>query len=192
MRRKVLLVWLLFIALLLIVGVNDFLFFRIENEYVVALLFLYIVACIFGLAGSNFFEACLITTAIFCISFVLNQFNLIGGGDVKLLVPLILFTENNWLGFVFATAISGSIVSLLYVIFQKQIFNLRKSINEELFKIKKKKFRILNITLLSLYRISKKSISAEKQDIDVWHQEIPYGVALSFGGIFVVLDLIAR
>lgn len=187
-----LLVWLLFITLLLIVGINDFLFFRIENEYVVALLFLYIVAYIFGLAGSNFFEACLIATAVFGISFVLNQFNLIGGGDVKLLVPLILFTENNWLGFVFATAISGSIVSLLYVLFQKQIFNLRKSINEGLFKIKKKKFRILNIALLSLYRISKKSISAEKQNIDVWHQEIPYGVALSFGGIFVVLDLIAR
>ena len=63
---------------LIVIALNDFMFFRIENEYVLFLLLLYVVSYIFGVSGQNFAEAFGITCITFAICFILNQFNLIG------------------------------------------------------------------------------------------------------------------
>ncbi|MBE6447354.1 MAG: hypothetical protein E7015_02585 [Alphaproteobacteria bacterium] len=191
-RRKLLVVWVSFILLLIVVSINDFLFFRIENEYVLMMISLYGLSYLFGVSGNNFYEAFKISIAVFSISFVMNQFNLIGGGDVKFLFPLILFAENHWFEFIWGTAIGGIILAIAYICFRKEIFSLRMRIIKCLFDIKKKKSRVLRLILLSLFRIKKSSAMSEKCDIDPWKQEIPYGVALSCGGMLVVLDVMSR
>ncbi len=185
-------IWGLFVFLLIIISLNDFIFFRIENEYVLTLLILYGISCFFNVSGSNFIQACTVVIAVSIVTFLLNHFNLIGGGDVKLLIPLLLFVENDWWNFILGTSVGGIIISFFYIFLRKRIFYFRHKIISILFQIKKKKIRLLRFILLSLYKISERSIKSEKLDNDPWRQEIPYGVALSCGGILVVLNMIVR
>ena len=186
------LVWMLFVLLLIVISINDFVFFRIENEYVIALIALYCISCVVGISGGNAMFAAKVAIAVFAVTFVMNQFNLIGGGDVKLLVPLIMFAEHNLIDFLWGTSVGGFVIAVIYVCFRKSIFSLRQNVKQYLFAIKKKKFRILRLVLLSLFKIRKSTTMAEKYNADVWRQEIPYGVALACGGMCVVFDMMVR
>ena len=177
---------------LIVIALNDFIFFRIENEYVLFLFFLYAVSCIFGVSGQNFAEAFGIACITFAICFVLNQFNLIGGGDVKLLMPLMLFAENNIIEFIWGTAIGGLVLALVYIFCGKKLALLRKRLFIIFSMIKKKKFRFLRFVLLSLYKIKTRSVKFEVGDTGILKQEVPYGVALSCGGFFVIFDVMFR
>lgn len=183
-------VWCCLAIILLIVGINDFLCFRIENEYVVSLLALYIVSCLFGFSGGNFIFAAEVALSVFIITFILNQFDLIGGGDVKLLVPLILFAENYMLDFIWATSIAGALLAVMYISFSKQVLQARRKIFVAIRNLKKKKMPLLNLALLSSCRVSLKSEAFRKNNAGVLRQEIPYGVALACGGLFVVWNVV--
>lgn len=167
-------------------------FFRIENEYVLFLFLLYAMSYCFGVSGQNFAEAFKIACITFSICFVLNQFNLIGGGDVKLLVPLILFSENSIFEFIWGTAIGGLIVALVYMFCGKMVSNVRRRLFIIFSILKKKKIRFLRFILLSFYRIKARSVKFEVEEADVLKQEVPYGVALSCGGFFVIFDVMFR
>jgi Flp pilus assembly protein protease CpaA len=101
--------------------VNDFLFFRIENESVQCILLLYIISCVFGISGGNFIFSLTIAICVFAITWGLNQHDMIGGGDVKLLFPLILFAENNLCSFLIGVSISASVVIDLRVFWKTHI-----------------------------------------------------------------------
>lgn len=182
--------WCVFGIVLLIISINDFLFFRIENENVQFLLALYAISCIFGVSGSNFLFGLTIAVGIFVITWALNQYNLIGGGDVKLLFPLLLFSENNLTAFMIGVSISGLILSFIYIVFGRYIFFFRRRVVTWLyiFYKRKKKPALLNIVLLSLGRITKKAVSLKQCVISGLKQEIPYGVALSCGGFCVIVE----
>lgn len=167
-------------------------FFRIENEYVLFLFFLYVISCCFGVSGQNFADAFKIACVTFAVCFVLNQFNFVGGGDVKLLVPLILFSENNLFEFIWGTAIGGLIIAIIYMFFGKNVANLRKKLFLIFYTWKKEKIRFLRFVLLSLFKIKAKSVKFNINNTDVLKQEVPYGVALSCGGFFVILDIMFR
>lgn len=185
-------VWLCFAVVLLIIALNDFMFFRIENEYVLFLFLLYVISCCFGVSGQNFADAFKIACVTFAICFVLNQFNFIGGGDVKLLVPLILFSENNLIEFIWGTAIGGLVIAAIYMSFGEKVSNLRKKLFFIFCKWKKEKIRFLRFVLLSLFKIKAKSVKFGINNTDMLKQEVPYGVALSCGGFFVILDVMFR
>ncbi len=177
---------------LIVISLNDFMFFRIENEYVLFLLLLYAVSYIFGISGQNFSEALSIACITFAFCFVLNQFNLIGGGDVKLLIPLVLFAENNVFEFIWGTAVGGLVLALIYIFFGKQVAFLRRKLFIIFSVLKKKKIRFLRFVLLSLYKIKARSVKFNAGDTDALKQEVPYGVALSCGGFFVIFDVMFR
>ena len=185
-------IWFCFAVVLIVIALNDFMFFRIENEYVLFLLLLYVVSYIFGVSGQNFAEAFGITCITFAICFILNQFNLIGGGDVKLLVPLMLFAENSMFEFIWGTAIGGLVLALIYIFCGKQLAMFRKRLFIIFSAMKKKKIRFLRIALLSLYKIKAKSVKLEVGSTDILKQEVPYSVALSCGGFFVIFDVMFR
>ena len=188
-RVVVLVIWYLFGLILLIVSVNDFLFFRIEDENVLCLLALYGISCLLGVSGSNFLFGLSVAVAVFVISWALNQFDLLGGGDVKLLFPLLLFAENNVSVFLIGTSIAGLLLSLMYIMFGRHIFLLRKRLINYLRASNKKNKNILfNIALLSLSRIPKKDPSLKQYAISALDQEIPYGVALACGGFYVIIE----
>lgn len=185
-------IWFCFAVVLIVIALNDFMFFRIENEYVLFLFLLYVVSYIFDVSGQNFAEACKIACITFAICFVLNQFNFIGGGDVKLIVPLILFAENNIFDFIWGTAVGGLIVALVYVFCGKKVITLRKKLFIIFSELKKKKIRFLRFVLLSFYKIKARSVKFEVSNTDVLKQEVPYGVALACGGFFVIFDVMFR
>lgn len=180
----------LFGVLLLIISINDFLFFRIENEYVLALMILYIISCLCGESGQNMLSGLSTASVVFIICFFLNQRGLIGGGDVKLLVPLLLFAENNAVSFLYGTSIGGFFLGLAYVIAFRKIFFLRRKIVLSLcfFKKNHRKSRLLSFVLLSLDRISRKAVAFSRYKGNALKQEIPYGVALACGGVSLLLD----
>jgi Flp pilus assembly protein protease CpaA len=189
-RERVLVIWCIFGIILLIISVNDFLFFRIENENIQCLIILYIISYIVGVSGSSFIFGLLTSIAGFVIALILNRYNLMGGGDVKLLFPLLLFSENNTYSFLITVSIAGIILSCIYIIFGNHIFIYRKKVISCLMNLRrpKKKFPVLNIALLSLDRISKRTVLAEKCTTSALKQEIPYGVALSCGGFCVIVE----
>jgi len=175
-----------------IVALNDFMFFRIENEYVLFLFLLYAISYCFGVSGQNFILAIETAAITFAVCFVLNQYNLIGGGDVKLLVPLILFAENDMFEFVWGTSIGGVVLALAYICCGKRIANLRKKLFEIFSAWKKKKIRFLRFALLSLYKIKAGSVDFEVGNTGVLKREVPYGVALACGGFFVIMNFMFR
>ena len=185
-------IWFCFAVVLVIIALNDFMFFRIENEYVLFLFLLYAVSCCFGVSGQNFAEAFKVACITFAICFVLNQFNFIGGGDVKLLVPLILFAENNLFEFIWGTALGGFVVALVYMFCGKIITNLRRRMFLTFSVLKKKKIRFLRFVLLSLFKIRAGSVKFKVSEAGVLKQEVPYGIALSCGGLFVIFDVMFR
>ena len=177
---------------LVIIALNDFMFFRIENEYVLFLFLLYAISYCFGVSGQNFTLALETAVVTFAVCFVLNQYNLIGGGDVKLLVPLILFAENDMFEFVWGTAVGGMVLSLAYICCGNRIASLRKALFEIFSEWKKKKIRFLRFALLSLYKIKARSVNFEVGNAGVLKQEVPYGVALACGGFFVIMNFMFR
>ena len=186
----ILLVWVLFGIILLIIALNDFLFFRIEDEPVCALFGLYLVSCFCGILGNDILYTLAVAIAIFLVTLALNHLNLIGGGDVKLIFPLILLAEGQLSTFLVGVSFGGVILSLTYVLFGQYIFIFRKKIVTQLlnFRKKRKKIFLLNIVLLSLSRISHRSAVLTYHVTSVWRQEIPYGVALAYGGFCVILE----
>lgn len=190
-----LLIWCLLGIALLVVSINDFLFFRIENEVVIFLFGLYAVSCISGVSGSNFIFGFSIATVTFAITCILNRLNMMGGGDVKLLFPLLLFMESDVYQFAIGVSIAGILLSIIYVLFVKKVFFFRRRIVTWLciFQKEKNAFGFLRIILPSLCKISRKIVSLNKCPTNALRQEIPYGIALS-GGVFYVIaeNLLSR
>ncbi|MDR1236527.1 MAG: hypothetical protein LBJ96_06005 [Holosporaceae bacterium] len=187
------LVWVLFGIILLIISIGDFLFFRIEDEYLLALIVLYIVSCISGVSGGNFCNGLMTATITFVVTLVMNHCGLIGGGDVKMLFPVILLAENNLLTFLIGISVGGAVLSIIYIIFGRQIFFLRRKVVSYLcfFKKKKNKFTFLKVILLSLNRIDKRIVALRHYTFSAVRQEIPYGIAISCGGFYVILENLA-
>ena len=197
-------IWGIFSIVLLIIALNDFLFFRIEDENILFLIGLYVISWLFGVSGNNLLMSFFSASVAFALAFVMNQFNWIGGGDVKFLFPLVLFAENNLLDFIVVTSFSGLILAIIYILAGGKIFQIRVKILKKLRPLRKNqnKNRLLNIVLLSLNRIEESKLIREKigglkRKTFSWKsllkQEIPYGIALSCGGLWVVLEnLLAR
>ena len=199
-----LVIWGIFSIVLLIIALNDFLFFRIEDENILFLIGLYVVSWILGVSGSNLLMSFFAASVAFALAFVMNQFNWIGGGDVKFLFPLVLFAENNLFDFIMATSFAGLILAIIYIAASGKIYEIRVKILKKLRPLRKNqnKNRLLNIVLLSLNRIEESKLirgrnGKQKRKTFSWKsllkQEIPYGIALSCGGLWVVLEnLLAR
>jgi Flp pilus assembly protein protease CpaA len=181
--------------ILLVICVCDFVFFRIENEYVLALMALYAISWMSGISGSNFYNGLIIAIATFAGTLVLNHFNLIGGGDVKLLFPVILLSENNLSEFWIGISVGGMILAIIYLIFGRQIFFLRRSAVGFLYSLSRgrNKTQFLNFVLPSLSRIDKKVVALRRYTVNAVRQEIPYGIAIACGGFYVIFEnLLAR
>ena len=187
------LIWALFCIILIIISVNDFLFFRIENEYILSLIALYGIAYLLKISGHNLAESAIIATVTFVLSVILNHFNLIGGGDVKLLFPLVLFADCNIVTFVIGMSISGLILSVIYFFIGRNILFLRKKIISNIDALYKNcnNSVLLNITLLSFHRIDPEEVELSQRVFNSMRQEIPYGIALSCGGLCVMIENLA-
>jgi Flp pilus assembly protein protease CpaA len=180
-------VWIVFGVILLIVSACDFLFFRIENEYSLALVALYALSCACGASGSNFKTGLTTAVATFVITAILNRFDLIGGGDVKLLFPVILLCENNLSSFLFGLSLGGALLAVVYLLFSRRIFFIRRKLIRRLFS-QKQRPRLLSMVLLSLNRVDRKIVALRKYADNPMRREIPYGIAISCGGFCAIFE----
>ena len=179
------------LILLLIVAINDFLFFRIEDSVNIALVVLFGIGWLFGcLPHYSIISAISVASFCFIISVILNYFELLGGGDVKLLFGIGLFISNNPSVFLYALSIFSLIIATAYIakgdwieIFRQKMANLalnqknRHTVNGLLHKI----------IFPSAYNITEIEFQSFKQASCALKQEIPYGVILSFSTIFAIL-----
>jgi Flp pilus assembly protein protease CpaA len=148
-----------------------------------------------GVSGGNFMFGISIAVAVFGVTYILNQKNLIGGGDVKLLFPLLLFAESDMDEFIIGISVSGILLSMIYILYSKKIFIFRRKALRWLWNFYQEQRRslFLKFVLPSLARTNKNIVSSYKRPINVWRQEIPYGIALSCGGLWVVIgNLLSR
>lgn len=151
---------------------------------------LYIISCLCGISGQEMVSGLVTASLVFIVCFFLNQRGFIGGGDVKLLVPLLLFAENNAVSFLYGTSVGGLFLGIIYTFGFRKIFFLRRKMVLSLYLFKKnhRKSHLLSFVLLSLDRINRKAVAFSRYRGNALRQEIPYGVALACGGVSLLLD----
>lgn len=178
--------------LFLIVCINDFLFFRIEDSLSVSLVVLYAIAYISGDINSSILQALSIASLCFAISVVLNHFDLLGGGDVKLLFGIGLFISDSPISFMICLSVFSLIIAAIYITCSKNIELIRQRLSKTVFHLKdtyeNQMMKYLYIAIFpSAYKVTEEELSEIKQSDSIIKQEIPYGVILSLSTISSII-----
>lgn len=174
--------------LLAIVCINDFLFLRIEDSLDIALVTLFTIGYMNGIIGHDIFHALSIASLCFVISMTLNHFDLLGGGDVKLLFGIGLFISDSLSIFLTSLSIFSLVTALLYMKFGQYIENIREKLANTVIQQKIEiscdmKSYIHHIIFPSAYKISAQDLLDLKPNDNILKQEIPYGIILSISTI---------
>lgn len=167
-----------FAVLVALICVDDFIYYRISNRYVVAAIGLYVFGCLFGavaIAGiiNTLFCAC----ACFTLLLAMNHMDCVGGGDVKLIFAMAL-----WVGadriyqYGLAVTVVGLITIIPYALFPKWINSARNACA-----------RLISQDRLIQLLITKTRMYHPK-NTDFFKLEIPYGIPLALGAIWIVFS----
>ncbi len=155
----------LFAALVLWAAVTDVRHYLIPNRITLGLLVLYPV---YAWAGGHLAEAPLalafagIVLAIGAVAFACNQ---MGGGDVKLMAVCVLWAGPKLaLSFIFVTLLAGGVIALALLI-RSRLVRSRPVLSQSW------------------------TNSALADDAAPHKQNMPYGVAVAIGGLFVAASL---
>lgn len=160
-------------GLLLWAAVSDLQRFIIPNKISASLVALYPAYLIAGLLGGtpvDWLGGLIVAVAVFAAGFVLFNFRVLGGGDVKLLAAVSLYAGSQWLVPLIAiTALAGGVLSL----------------------------GILAAKMVSLSRLPA-DLRAAVLPADArfpvlraaMQTHAPYGAAIAFGGLFIIYQLV--
>ena len=178
--------------LFLIVCINDFLFFRIEDSLSVSLVVLYTIAYISGDVSASIFQALSIASLCFVVSVILNHFDLLGGGDVKLLFGIGLFIAEDPMSFMICLSGFSLIIAAIYMTCSKAMELHRQRLSQLVLHLKDKYedklLRYLCMAIFpSAYKVTSEELSEIKQSDSLIKQEIPYGIILSLSTISSIL-----
>jgi prepilin peptidase CpaA len=107
----------LFVALLLAAAISDGLRRRIPNWAVLALVGLYAVIAVIGMAPTSPWSALGAALIAFPITYGLYHFGILGAGDAKLFTAAALFAGLHWLlPFALITTLFGGLFAIGYLI----------------------------------------------------------------------------
>ena len=178
--------------ILAIVCINDFLFLRIEDSLDIALIVLFILGYMNGIIGHDIFHAISIASLCFVISMILNHFDLLGGGDVKLLFGIGLFISDSISMFLISLSIFSLVTALMYMRFGKYIENMRERLANIVIERKSRissniRTYIHYVIFPSAYKVSAQDLLDLKPNDNILKQEIPYGIILSLSTITSLL-----
>jgi prepilin peptidase CpaA len=113
---------LAFAGLLVAAAVTDILYLRIPNWAVAALLATFVVACIVAPPKAILFAHVAPAAVVFAFTAGLFALDKLGGGDVKFLTAVVLWTGMAHLGpFLIALAVYGMIAVLIFAVFRSQV-----------------------------------------------------------------------
>lgn len=179
-------VFFILAILLLCICINDFLYFRIENEYVIALITLYIIHLSLNVQQISILQHLSFAVLAFITCVILNYFDLMGGGDAKLIFPLALFAGDNIMNFLLYVSLAGLFLAAIYAFLGEKIELATKNVTTKINNINQ------NSKLRKIFLLSSTQYNLEKQSITntntVMMKEIPYGIALSVGNFLAIID----
>lgn len=184
--RQVVIILLILSIILLLISIGDFLYFRIENSFIIAILVIYVIGCVTGITGNNILFGFIVSIICFIVGAILNYNNLLGGGDVKLIFALALFSEQYAIDMLFAVSVSGFVLALVYMIFNKKIHRLRYRMIHKIAHLKNNKL-LVKILLPSAFKSENLENEFKESKQDILQQQIPYGIALCVGGFAFIL-----
>lgn len=168
--------------LLILIAINDILFYRIEDELIVALLCTFLVFACWRDPNNVSLYPLLYAVIFFFIGAVCNAFGMIGGGDVKMMSALLLF-DPDMTELIFVMSISGLVVGAIYYFFGRYISRIRSLLLLSVFS--KKECSILYKMLFpSLLYLNREDVAAD--DTRSLQMKIPYGVVISVGNLLVL------
>lgn len=155
--------------ILFLIIISDLLFYEIKNQHVISLLLLNTLQ-LFLLSTFNVYSILIIILVFVVLIFLCNK-NLIGGGDVKLILVLMvgLSPEGIYNFLIYMSFVGGAEV-IIFLMFRKCINKIRKVI----YKIAK--YRIVSKIL---FCINQKLIIVEENSY--LKMEIPYGISICIG-----------
>lgn len=143
---------------------NDIKEFRIPNITSLVIASSFFVFAAFFLSPIEIAYHVLIASIVFSLTFILYMKNAFGAGDVKLLSALSLWASATMImPFLFAVSLFGGVFAILVLVSQKRLHTQTHNKNND----KKEN------TLIAWIKT---------------RQEIPYGVAIAFGGVLVLHD----
>lgn len=167
-------IFAVFLLLMIIISIDDFIFYEIKNSHIICLLAISICRWILkNSTGVDLFYTLCIAAIVFVILYFLSIKDLIGGGDVKLAPALILFLGyKESYDFFFITSLIGGMIAVFYILFTKYI-NILRNIFFKIFSNRVGRFILCSSGNKFSY-IEPKSI---------FRIEIPYGIALCMGAL---------
>jgi len=153
-----------FAALVIVGAVSDIISYKIPNVVVLSMLVLYPVYVLVTPADVNWPISLAIFAGAIVVGMILFRFGVFGAGDAKLLAGILLWSEPGMAPFtVLVTALAGGVVAVLM--------------------ISPARFVIAG----ALSSLGQNSLSDK-----VLAHNMPYGVALAAGGLFVTWDLMNK
>ncbi len=163
----------LFLGICFLAALQDFLYFKIPNYCVGALIILFIIKVIVLQDVADLYFPLLVFAGVLTGGFVLYSFKLLGAGDAKLLAATAMWaSEFNLLAFVVFTALAGGIISLLYLWLGRTFESTR----------------VLAVNLFSSVLVNKGQKAEVTELASAPKRVIPYGVAIFVGSVVVTIQ----
>ena len=200
-----------FVGLLIAVAIIDVRHLTISNRYCVAIVLLYPVYVVTAPFGVAWIEAAIVGAVALTIGFLLFSMRLAGGGDVKFFAAVSLWAGSHWLAeFVFVTALAGGAFATGLLI-HRRLTAMRKAPSDV--GLASRATAAANVFLGGLLLAGSGAASAvatgavpgspgadgtpdtnTKPNPEALQPvgDLPYGAAISFGGIVVAAMLLMR
>jgi prepilin peptidase CpaA len=198
------------VGLLVAVAIIDVRHLTISNRYCAAIVLLYPVYVLTAPYGVDWIDGAIVGAVALTIGFLLFSMRFAGGGDVKFFAAISLWAGSHWLAeFVFVTALVGGVISICMLIHRR--LSKRKAPSDV--GLAARGMASANVFLGGLLlagsgapRAVASGAVAGSPDADATTDsntkpnpeglqpvgDLPYGAAISFGGIVVAAMLLMR
>ncbi len=172
----------LFIGICVLAAFTDFLYFKIPNVLVVALLALFITKVLLWQNLSEIYFPASVFGAMLVVGFILYTFKIFGAGDAKFLAAAAMWaSEVNIVAFLVFTALAGGVVGLLYLWLGKVIDSTRSAALGYLpkgFSAKLMKSPAQEVVVKQIQE------GADLESMQI--RAIPYGIAICIGSVMLI------
>lgn len=164
-----------------LVAIYDFSFYRIPNMLVLTLIVIYFTTAPFFLGTDEIIISSGIFAGALAIGFVLFFVGLFGGGDAKYLAATAMWAgPEHILPFIIIVALAGGVLALCYLIAQPRIVSLSTTVWSQILALEKR-----YSPLQCVWAFSGNGPETTKREA-IKHNQLPYGIAISFGMIVVL------
>ncbi len=164
-----------------LVALYDFSFYRIPNMLVLTLIVIYFVTAPFFLSTDEILMSAGIFAGALAIGFLLFFFGVFGGGDAKYLAATAMWsgTEHIIL-FIIIVALAGGVLAMGYLFAQSRIVSISTVLWTQILALEKR-----YSPLQCVWAFSGNGPETTKREA-IKDNQLPYGIAISFGMIVVL------